>query len=151
MLKIKLARFGRRNQPEYRIVVNEAKDKRDGKYVELLGHYAPTQTPKLLKVDLEKYRAWLVKGAQPTDTVASLVKRFESGKPFPPKKKQLSEKAKAKAVKAKAEADKPKEEVKAEPEATPATETAVTTETPTATETATAPEAEATAPVASAE
>lgn len=110
MLKIKLARFGKRNQPEYRIVVNEAKDKRDGKYVALLGHYAPTQTPKLLKVNVESYKLWLTKGAQPTDTVASLFKRFESGKPFPPKKKQLSAKAKAKAVKSKEEAAKPKEE-----------------------------------------
>lgn len=99
MLKIKLARFGKRNQPEYRIVVNEARDKRDGKYVELLGHYAPTQEPKLLKIDLDNYRQWLAKGAKPTETVAALVKRFESGKPFPPKKKQLSKKAKAKAAK----------------------------------------------------
>ena len=43
MLKIKLARFGKRNQPHFRIVVNEAKDKRDGSYVALLGHYAPAQ------------------------------------------------------------------------------------------------------------
>jgi small subunit ribosomal protein S16 len=115
MLKIKLARFGKRNQPEYRIVVNEARDKRDGAYTAQVGHYAPTQTPKLLTVDLEAYRAWLAKGAQPTETVAALAKRFESGKPFPPKKKQLSKKAKAKAA-------KPKEDVvkveapKAEPE-----------------------------------
>lgn len=110
MLKIKLARFGRRNQPEYRIVVNEARDKRDGAYVALLGHYAPTQTPKLLKVDLEAYRLWMTKGAQPTDTVASLAKRFESGKPFPPKKKRLSEKAKTKAAKPKEDTTKPKAE-----------------------------------------
>jgi small subunit ribosomal protein S16 len=128
MLKIKLARFGKRNQPEYRIVVNEAKDKRDGAYTALLGHYAPTQTPKLLKVDVELYRSWITKGAQPTDTVAALVKRFESGKPFPPKKKQLSQKAKAKASKVKedaaatkVEAAKPKEEVTAPKEEVVAT------------------------------
>ena len=96
MLKIKLARFGKNKQPHYRIVVNEARDKRDGKYVALLGHYAPTQTPKLLTVNLPEYTEWLKKGATPTDTVASLVKRLESGNPFPPKKPQLSKKAKAK-------------------------------------------------------
>ena len=96
MLKIKLARFGKKNQPHYRIVVNEARSKRDGAYTALLGHYAPTQTPKLLKIDMKEYKAWLVKGAQPTDTVAELAKRFESGTPFPPKKASLSKKAKAK-------------------------------------------------------
>ena len=119
MLKIKLARFGKRNQPEYRIVVNEAKDKRDGAYTALLGHYAPTQTPKILAVNLPEYKAWLVKGAKPTDTVAALVKRFESGKPFPPKKKQLSEKAKAKLNKPKEEAPAPAAEAAVEAEATP--------------------------------
>lgn len=111
MLKIKLARFGKRNQPEYRIVVNEARDKRDGKYVALLGHYAPTQTPKLLKVDMAEYRAWLAKGAQPTATVASLAKRFESGKPFPPKKKQISKKAKAKMSQPKTSEKQPTEKL----------------------------------------
>jgi small subunit ribosomal protein S16 len=104
MLKIKLARFGKRNQPEYRIVVNEAKDKRDGKYVALLGHYAPTRTPKVLTLDLTSYQAWLAKGAQPTETVANLAQRAASDNPFPAKKKQLSKKAKAKAAAPKEEA-----------------------------------------------
>lgn len=143
MLKIKLARFGKRNQPEYRIVVNEAKDKRDGAYTALLGHYAPTQTPKLLTVNVAEYKAWLVKGAQPTETVAALYKRFESGKPFPPKKKQLSAKAKAKLNKPKEEAptveaapevEAPAEETPAEPvveTAEPAAEEAPAAETKT--------------------
>lgn len=96
MLKIKLARFGRRGQPHYRIVINEAKDKRDGKYTAKIGHYAPTQTPKILEIDLKAYKEWIGKGAQPTQTVAALAKRFESGNPFPEKKKKLSKKAKAK-------------------------------------------------------
>lgn len=111
MLKIKLARFGKRHQPHYRIVVNEARDKRDGSYVALLGHYAPTQTPKLLELDLKEYAAWMKKGAQPTETVAALAKRFESGNPFPPKAKQLSKKAKAKAEAEKEAAAQPKAEV----------------------------------------
>jgi len=96
MLKIKLARFGKKNQPHYRIVIAEARGKRDGKYVEKLGHYAPTQMPKILQIDVKKFESWLKKGAQPTATVASLFKRFKSGQPFPPKKKRLSKKAKAK-------------------------------------------------------
>lgn len=106
MLKIKLARFGKRNQPHYRIVVNEARDKRDGSYVDNLGHYAPTQTPKLLDVDVKKYDDWVSKGAIPTDTVKGLVERFKSGDPFPAKKPKLSKKTKAKqAAEAEAKAE----------------------------------------------
>lgn len=101
MLKIKLIRFGKRNQPHYRIVVQEARTKRDGKYSAKLGHYAPTQNPKLLKIDVEEYKQWIAKGAQPTETVASLFKRFESGNPFPPKTKRPSKKQLAKEAAAK--------------------------------------------------
>jgi small subunit ribosomal protein S16 len=107
MLKIKLARFGKKKQPHYRVVVNEARDKRDGSYVALLGQYAPTQVPKTLKVDLEAYKMWLTKGAQPTETVAALIKRLESGNPFPERKPSLSKKAKAKAAAAKEAANQP--------------------------------------------
>lgn len=117
MLKVKLARFGKNKQPHYRIVVNEAKDKRDGRYVALLGHYAPNQTPKVLTFDLEAYREWLKKGAQPTDTVAALAKKFESGNPFPPKKAQLSKKAKAKLAAEREAVAAPKEEAAPAPEA----------------------------------
>lgn len=96
MLKIKLARFGKKKQPHYRIIVNEARTKRDGKYIALLGHYAPTQVPKTLELDIVAYKKWIAKGAQPTDTVLSLATRYESGNPFPPKKSKLSKKAKAK-------------------------------------------------------
>ena len=98
MLKIKLARFGKKGQPHFRIIVNEARSKRDGKYVALLGHYAPTAAPKILKLDLETFNEWVKKGAQPTETVASLAKRVASGNPFPEKKKRPSKKAVAKAA-----------------------------------------------------
>lgn len=103
MLKIKLIRFGKKNQPHYRIVVQEARTKRDGKYAAKLGHYAPAQEPKVLEINLEEYKKWMTKGAQPTETVASLVKRFETGNPFPPKKKRPSKKQLAKESKAKEE------------------------------------------------
>ncbi|MDH5533523.1 MAG: 30S ribosomal protein S16 [Candidatus Pacebacteria bacterium] len=114
MLKVKLARFGKRNQPHYRIVVNEARDKRDGSYVALVGHYAPTQVPKTLEINMEEYKKWIGQGAQPTDTVAALVKRYESGNPFPEKKDQLSKKAKAKVVAEKEAKESAKAEAPAE-------------------------------------
>ncbi len=123
MLKVKLARFGKKGQPHYRIVINEARDKRDGSYVAKIGHYAPTQNPKILEVDVKAYDEWLTKGAQPTDTVRALVERFKSGNPFPAKKNKLSKKAKAKLEEAKkAEATPAKEEAPKEPEAKPAEE-----------------------------
>lgn len=73
MVKIKLSRTGKRHEPHFRIVVIEARDKRDGQYVENLGHYSPMS--KELVLDFEKYTAWINKGAQPTDTVANLIKR----------------------------------------------------------------------------
>lgn len=72
MLKIKLARFGKRGQPHYRVVVTEQRSKRDGQYLESLGTYAPTTPGKSLEINAEKYQAWLKKGAQPTPTVACL-------------------------------------------------------------------------------
>lgn len=121
MLKIKLARFGKRNQPHYRIVVTEQRSKRDGQYHEAMGIYAPTQEPKILQIDMDLYKAWVKKGAQPTETVAGLVKRYESGNPFPEKKARPSKKsvAKAAAEKEAKEAEKaaPAEEKAAEPEA----------------------------------
>ena len=103
MLKIKLARFGKKNQTHFRIVVNEARDRRDGKYVALIGHYSPSYQPKELEIDLKAYESWISKGAQPTDTVAALYKRVKSGKLFPEKKAKLSKKAQAKLAAAKEE------------------------------------------------
>lgn len=142
MLKIKLARFGKRNQPHFRFVIIEARTKRDGEYTASIGHYAPTQTPKILEVDVEAYDMWIKKGAQPTDTVKGLVEKFKSGTPFPAKVKRPSKKAKAKA-----EADKKAAATQAEAEkaakAAPAVEEAVAETAPEVTETP----AEASAPV----
>lgn len=121
MLKIKLARFGKSNQPHYRIVVIEGKSKRDGEYVENLGHYAPTELPKVLEINVENYTAWMKKGAQPTETVKSLVERFKSGNPFPERPKKLSKKAKAKQAEA-AKADEEAKAAAAEAAAQPAPE-----------------------------
>ncbi|NMC36130.1 30S ribosomal protein S16 [Candidatus Beckwithbacteria bacterium] len=74
MLKIKLSRIGKKNQPFYRIIVAEARSKRDGKYIDLLGTYNPVVTPKEIKLDTKKYDEWVNKGAQATPTVAHLYK-----------------------------------------------------------------------------
>lgn len=81
MLKIKLFRFGKRGQPSYRIVVAEAKSKRDGRFVDWLGTYNPLASAGKVQLDLKKYEDWLHKGAQPTDTVRHLYVKIkgESG------------------------------------------------------------------------
>jgi small subunit ribosomal protein S16 len=73
--RIRLRRVGRKKQPEYRIVVAESTKARNGRVVETLGHYNPRTEPATIKVDAEKARAWLAKGATPSDTVRSLLKQ----------------------------------------------------------------------------
>jgi small subunit ribosomal protein S16 len=122
MLKIKLTRLGKKKEPRYRIVVNEARDKRDGSYIAKLGVYQPSEKPKVLTLDMEAYDQWLVKGAQPTATVAFLAEVVRSGKGFPVKKKSLNKKAQAKlAARKQASEEKVAEPAPAESE--PAAET----------------------------
>jgi small subunit ribosomal protein S16 len=73
--RIRLRRVGRKKQPEYRIVVAESEKARDGRVVETLGHYNPRTEPVTITVDADKARAWLAKGAKPSDTVRSLLKQ----------------------------------------------------------------------------
>lgn len=73
--RIRLRRVGRKGQPEYRIVVAEGSTSRDGRFVESIGHYNPRVEPVSISVDTEKARAWLAKGAKPSDTVRSLFKK----------------------------------------------------------------------------
>ena len=73
MVKIRLARYGAKNQPKYRIVSAEEKFKRDGRFIEVLGFYDPTKNPSVVKVNRDRLNYWLSVGAQPTDTVRRLV------------------------------------------------------------------------------
>lgn len=75
MLKIKLSRTGKKNQPSFRVVVQEARSKSDGKAIEVLGHYMPLSQPAVIKIDKKRYLEWINKGAQPTNTVRQLYKR----------------------------------------------------------------------------
>ncbi len=72
-LRIRLARFGRRNHPIYRIVVMDAKSPREGKYIDILGTYDPINK-KFLDIKPEKVKEWISKGAETTDRVQSLLK-----------------------------------------------------------------------------
>jgi small subunit ribosomal protein S16 len=80
MLKIKLSRYGKRGQPFYRIIIAEAKSKRDGKYTDLLGTYDPLSQPSKVTLDQAKYQDWLKKGAQPTDTVRHIYEKLTQKK-----------------------------------------------------------------------
>lgn len=73
--RIRLRRVGRKKQPEFRIVVTERTKARDGRFVDAIGHYNPRLQPIGLRVDVEKARGWLAKGATPSDTVRSLLKQ----------------------------------------------------------------------------
>jgi small subunit ribosomal protein S16 len=73
MLKIRLARVGKKKQPTYRVVVADARKARDGGYVEILGHYNPRTEPTTFVIDGDKVKDWLSKGAQPTDRIAKLL------------------------------------------------------------------------------
>ena len=72
MVKIRLRRMGAKKQPTYRFVVADSRSPRDGKFIEILGHYNPRTEPKTLEVNEEKAKEWLAKGAQPSDTVRRL-------------------------------------------------------------------------------
>ena len=74
LLAIKLMRTGAKKRPSYRIIVKEKQSKRDGAYLENLGTYNPTREPAEIKLDMDRVRYWISKGAQPTDTVSQLIK-----------------------------------------------------------------------------
>ena len=73
MLKIRLARVGKKKQPTYRVVITDARNSRDGAVVEVIGRYNPRSQPKLIEIDGEKAKDWMQKGAQPTDVVRRLL------------------------------------------------------------------------------
>ena len=73
-VKIRLARHGAKKRPYYRIVVADSRAPRDGRFIEEVGRYNPCVHPHLVQFDMEKMDKWLANGAQPTDTVARLLK-----------------------------------------------------------------------------
>jgi small subunit ribosomal protein S16 len=75
MVKLRLKRMGAKDQPFYRIVAVDSRVKRDGKYIEAIGYYDPKTEPYTLKVEEEIALKWLKVGAQPTETVRSLLRK----------------------------------------------------------------------------
>lgn len=73
MLKIRLRRVGAKGKPGYRVVVAEARAPRDGRFIEIIGHYNPLTDPSTISIDGEKALRWLKMGAQPTPRVAKLL------------------------------------------------------------------------------
>lgn len=73
-VRIRLRRMGAKKRPFYRIVVADSRFPRDGRVIEEIGYYNPIVQPAEIKVDADKARAWLSTGAQPSDTVKSLLK-----------------------------------------------------------------------------
>ena len=77
MVKIRLTRMGAHKKPFYRVVVADARAPRDGKFIEEIGYYNPLTDPVDIKIDAEKATKWLNNGAQPTETVRSILKKSD--------------------------------------------------------------------------
>lgn len=74
-VKIRLRRMGSKKSPFYRVVVADSRYPRDGRFIEEVGTYDPLANPSVIKIDAEKVNKWIATGAQPTDSVKSLLKR----------------------------------------------------------------------------
>ncbi len=75
MVRLRLTRMGRKKRPYYRIIAVDSRRRRDGAFLERLGYYHPLEDPATVKIDAEKALKWLRVGAQPSDTVRSLLRR----------------------------------------------------------------------------
>lgn len=75
MVKIRLTRLGAHKRPFYRIVVADSRARRDGPFIEILGTYDPLKEPSEIKLNVDKAKLWLQRGAQPTDIVKKLMQR----------------------------------------------------------------------------
>jgi small subunit ribosomal protein S16 len=76
MVKIRLARHGAKKKPFYRIVVTDSRSPRDGRFIDQIGYYDPTKQPSVVEIKKEKLDRWLQHGAQPSETVAQLIKKI---------------------------------------------------------------------------
>lgn len=78
MVKIRLTRLGAHKKPFYRVVVSDSRARRDGPFIEILGTYNPQKGPSETKIDVERAKYWLERGAQPTDIAKKLLQRAGS-------------------------------------------------------------------------
>lgn len=79
MLKIRLRREGSRNHPFFRIAVSDSRRTPNARVLEIIGHYDPKTEPAKVRIDVDKYDAWIQKGAHASDSVRSLVRRIRKG------------------------------------------------------------------------
>lgn len=77
-VKLRLMRMGKKKQPTYRVVASDSRSPRDGRFIEIIGHYDPRQEPSLVSIDLDKANKWIRNGALPTEAVGKLLKIAES-------------------------------------------------------------------------
>ncbi|BDI21902.1 30S ribosomal protein S16 [Herbiconiux sp. L3-i23] len=123
-VKIRLKRFGKIRAPFYRIVVADSRTKRDGRVIEEIGKYHPTENPSFIEVDSDRAQYWLSVGAQPTEQVAAILKLTGDWGKFKGDKDAVST-VQTREPKAAFEADSKKKPVlrpKSEPKAAPAEE-----------------------------
>jgi small subunit ribosomal protein S16 len=95
VLRIRLRRVGKKKQPRYRIVVADSRAPRDGAFVEAIGTYNPLTNPASVMLDEERARAWLEKGARPSDRAVKILadKGLVAAPVFPPRKKETPSEA----------------------------------------------------------
>ena len=74
-VKIRLRRMGAKKAPFYRVVVADSRSPRNGRFIEEIGTYDPTQEPTLFQIDADKAKQWMANGAQPTETVKAMLKK----------------------------------------------------------------------------
>ena len=75
MLRIRLTRMGAKKKPFYRVVVTERRQARDGSFIEIVGHYNPVSNPPSVELEMDRVQHWIQCGAQPSETVRSLIKK----------------------------------------------------------------------------
>ena len=122
MLRIRLRRVGKKKQPSYRIVVADSHSPRDGRYVEVIGHYHPLDNPSTIVLNSDRARFWLERGAQPSLRVSKIL-AIEGVAELPAEVKARIALGEERAKEAKqAKADEPKAEAAEEPKATAADE-----------------------------
>lgn len=124
MVKIRLKRTGKKNSPCYRIIVADSRSPRDGKNIEVIGFYDPINAQE--RLDVERADYWVSNGAQPTSTVADIIRRAKTGESTSGKKSEIRENAAKAAAEATAKAEA---EAAAEKKAAESAEAAATEET----------------------
>ncbi|MCC6961104.1 MAG: 30S ribosomal protein S16 [Dehalococcoidia bacterium] len=130
MIRIRLKRIGKKRTPFYRVVVADKPDKRDGRFIENLGSYDPHANPPSVIIDTEKVKAWLAKGAQPSESAEKILVRagvMEKKTPQPKAKLEVKRAEQAKAAEARAKV-RAEEAAKAEAAAAKAAEEAAKAE-----------------------